>query len=168
VAQSWSFRSSSSPFCLLINMHKKLFSIFLFFIVFSFMVWCGFGDAASGGSLAEPLSCLSRPWHPSPLPHRRRQCLLPLADLTLRILKTFVCIYSKLSMICHYCFYAFHWYDARWNWSLNFWTRGVCILYIVGINFYTLLEHISIYYWSSYLCTSTQLYTLLEHTSMDC
>ena len=52
---------------------------------------------------------------------------------------------------------------------------GVCILYNVGPNFYTLLEHISIYCWSSYLYTSTQLYivgahfyALLEHFDINC
>jgi hypothetical protein len=53
--------------------------------------------------------------------------------------------------------------------------HGVCILYIGGPNFYTLLEHISIYCWSNYLCTSTQLYivqahfyALLEHFDINC
>jgi hypothetical protein len=53
---------------------------------------------------------------------------------------------------------------------LIFLSWGVCFVYIVGTNFYTLLEHICIYCWSSYLCTSTQLYiveayfyALLEH-----
>jgi len=43
---------------------------------------------------------------------------------------------------------------------------GVCILYIVGTNFYALLEHISIYCWSSYLCTSA--ICALLHNSIHC
>jgi hypothetical protein len=53
--------------------------------------------------------------------------------------------------------------------------HGVCILYIIGPNFYILLEYISIYCWSSYLCTSIQLYivgahfyALLEHFNINC
>ena len=42
------FVSSSSPVCLLINMHKKLWhKFFWFFTVFSFLVLYGFGDVAS-------------------------------------------------------------------------------------------------------------------------
>ena len=42
------FVSSSSPVCLLINMHKKLWhNFFWFFTVFSFLVLYGFGDVAS-------------------------------------------------------------------------------------------------------------------------
>jgi hypothetical protein len=43
------------------------------------------------------------------------------------------------------------------------------VLYIVGTNFYILLEHISIYCWSSYLCTSrAHFYALLEHFDIHC
>jgi len=44
---------------------------------------------------------------------------MDLAGLFLPITVSMLC-YWKLSVICHYCFYSFPWYDAQWNWSLNF------------------------------------------------
>jgi hypothetical protein len=55
--------------------------------------------------------------------------------------------------------------DKQTNFLCSF---DLNFLYIIGAHFYTLLGHISIYCWSSYLCTSTKFYTLLEHTSMHC
>jgi hypothetical protein len=40
--------------------------------------------------------------------------------------------YTQLYVIYHYCFYAS---------PLNFLSREICILYIVGTHFYVLLEH---------------------------
>ena len=44
---------------------------------------------------------------------------MDLAGLFLPITVSMLC-YSKLFVICLYCFYSFPWYDAQWNWSLNF------------------------------------------------
>jgi hypothetical protein len=69
-----------------------------------------------------------------------------------------LCIYSTLSMIYHYYFYAFHWYDTQRNWNLNFWSWGVCILYNVGAHFYILLEQLVVHFYTIlYNCWSTLL-----------
>jgi hypothetical protein len=68
---------------------------------------------------------------------------------------TFLGIYSKLSVIYHYYFYASPWYDVQWNWGLNFWSWGINsihwwtkFLYIIGAYFYILLEQLSVHFYT--------------------
>jgi hypothetical protein len=61
-----------------------------------------------------------------------------------------------------FMFLSFSLIWCQWNWSPNFWSWGVCILYIIETNFYTLLEHIGAVIcallYNSVHCWSTLLY----------